>query len=125
MKVLLVEDSRPMRAMQRSVLAQFGDHAIEESRSAADALGAVHRDAPDLMILDRDIPGMDALALIGACRAANKSTRIIVLARELDDAFVEAAFEAGAGAVLEKPFTPDLLSQRIEESSRGSSCSAA
>ncbi len=125
MNVLLVEDSRAMRTLQRSVVAQFGDHMVEESRDAPGALRAIEKHAPDLMILDRDIPGLDALTLVKSCLERRASTRILVLTSDLDDSFVEAALDAGASAVIEKPFTPDLLSQRIDESARRASPSAA
>jgi two-component system chemotaxis response regulator CheY len=125
MNVLLVDDSRALRTLQRSVVAQFGPHHYEEASDARSALRVLEESTPDLMILDGDIPGVDALKLVKACRAKSDAVRILIMTREIDGSLADQALAAGASAIVQKPFTPDLLSQRIDESMRDAGSSAA
>jgi two-component system chemotaxis response regulator CheY len=125
MHVLLVDDSRALRSMQRSVVAQFGPHRYEEACDARSALRALEASTPDLMILDGDLPGVDTLKLVSACRAKSDAVRILIMTHEIDGSLADRALAAGASAIVQKPFTPDLLSQRIDETMRDARSSAA
>ena len=115
MKILLVDDSKTMRNIQKSVLGQLGYTTIEEACDGQDALSKVGACAPDLMLVDWNMPNMDGLSFVKAIRAHDKTTPIIMVTTESEKARVIEAIKAGVNNYVVKPFTPDVLSQRINE----------
>lgn len=115
MKIMLVDDSKTMRNIQKSVLNQLGHTEIEEACDGQDALSKVFAYAPDLMLVDWNMPNVDGLTFVKAYRQQNKTTPIIMVTTEAEKARVIEAIKAGVNNYVVKPFTPDLLSQRIAE----------
>ena len=115
MKILLIDDSKTMRNIQKSVLAHLGYTAIEEACDGQDALSKVGAFQPDLILVDWNMPNMDGLAFVKAFRAGNKTTPLIMVTTESEKSRVIEAIKAGVNNYVIKPFTPDLLSQRIGE----------
>ncbi len=115
MKILLVEDSKTMRNIEKSVLAQLGHTDVEEACDGQDALQKLKSFTPDLLLVDWNMPIMDGLTFVKAFRQSNKSTPIIMVTTESEKARVVEAIKAGVNNYVVKPFTPDLLSQRIQE----------
>jgi two-component system chemotaxis response regulator CheY len=115
MKILLVDDSRTMRNIQKSVIAQLGQHEVEEACDGQDAMSKVGAFKPDLLLVDWNMPNMDGLTFVKKFREQNKTTPIIMVTTEAEKARVIEAIKAGVNNYVVKPFTPDVLSQRIHE----------
>ncbi len=115
MKVMLIDDSKTMRNIQRSVLRQIGIEQVEEACDGQDALSKVGAFQPDLILVDWNMPNMDGLSFIKAFRKLNKTTPLIMVTTEAEKSRVIEAIKAGVNNYVVKPFTPDLLSQRINE----------
>jgi len=115
MKILLVDDSRTMRNIQKSVLGQLGHTEIEEACDGQDALSKVWAYEPDLLLVDWNMPNMNGLEFVKAFRQKDKTTPIIMVTTETEKSRVIEAIKAGVNNYVVKPFTPDLLSQRIAE----------
>ncbi len=115
MKILLVDDSKTMRNIQKSVLTQLGYSQIEEAQDGQDALSKVGAFQPDLILVDWNMPTMDGLTFLKTFRQSNKATPVIMVTTESEKARVIEAIKAGVNNYVVKPFTPDLLSQRINE----------
>jgi len=115
MKILLVDDSKTMRNIQKAVLAQLGHTDILEACDGQDALSRAPGYKPDLMLVDWNMPNMDGLSFVKAWRQTNKTTPIIMVTTEAEKSRVIEAIKAGVNNYVVKPFTPDLLSQRIGE----------
>jgi len=115
MKILLVDDSKTMRNIQKSVLGQLGHTEIEEACDGVDALSKVGAFEPELLLVDWNMPNMDGLTFVKKYRQSDKTTPIIMVTTETERARVVEAIKAGVNNYVVKPFTPDLLSQRINE----------
>jgi two-component system, chemotaxis family, chemotaxis protein CheY len=115
MKIMLIDDSKTMRNIQKSVLAQLGHTSIEEACDGQDALSKVGAFQPDLILVDWNMPNMDGLSFVKAYRQGNKVTPLIMVTTESEKSRVIDAIKAGVNNYVVKPFTPDLLSQRISE----------
>ena len=115
MRILLVDDSKTMRNIERSVLSQLGHTEIEEACDGQDALSKARAWQPELILVDWNMPNMDGLAFVKQFRTVNKLTPIIMVATESERSRVIEAIKAGVSNYVVKPFTPDLLSQRITE----------
>ncbi|MEO0511315.1 MAG: response regulator [Planctomycetota bacterium] len=115
MKILLVDDSKTMRNIQKSVLSELGYTDIEEACDGQDALSKVGAFGPDLILVDWNMPNMDGLTFVKKYRESNKLTPMIMVTTESEKIRVIEAIKAGVNNYVVKPFTPDVLSQRIAE----------
>ena len=70
---------------------------------------------PDLCLVDWNMPNMDGLAFVKAFRQQNKTTPLIMVTTEAERSRVIDAIRAGVNNYVVKPFTPDVLSERIAE----------
>ncbi len=115
MRILLVDDSKTMRNIQKAVLTQLGHTEVLEACDGQDALSKSVAFKPELMLVDWNMPNMDGLTFVKTYRQTNKVTPIIMVTTESEKARVIEAIKAGVNNYVVKPFTPDLLSQRINE----------
>ncbi len=115
MRVMLVDDSKTIRRIQRSILEQLGYTEIEEACDGQDALSRVSAFQPTLILLDWNMPNMDGITFLKAFRLRDTTTPVIMVTTESEKTRVIEAIRAGVNNYVVKPFTPDLLQQRIKE----------
>lgn len=115
MKVMLVDDSRTMRNVEKNILGSLGFNDVVEACDGQDALSKVVAAAPDLILLDWNMPNMDGLTFLKEFRKINKETVVIMVTTEAEKIRVVEAIKAGVNNYVVKPFTPDDLSARIQE----------
>jgi len=115
-KILIVEDHADIRRLIRMSL-EFESYEVHEAATAHEALAAVDRLAPDLVLLDvmmpGDLDGLDACRRIKAMPGSH--SRVVMLSARGMDTDRERGFAAGADAYLVKPFSPLQLIQVIEQ----------
>ena len=117
MKILLVDDSRTIRNIQKNVLAQLGhaDTDIAEAADGVEALKALASDRPDLVLIDWNMPNMDGLTLVQKIREKDKGLALIMVTTEAEKSRVLEAIKAGVNNYVVKPFTAEALSAKIEQ----------
>lgn len=119
MKILLIDDSGTMRKIQRNVLNQMGYDDILEAENGEDAIFKMKEVnfAIDLILCDWNMPKMDGLTFVKKINSVPNLARIpvIMVTTEGEKEKVLAALQAGAKSYVVKPFTPELLTQRIRE----------
>ena len=115
MKIMLVDDSRTMRNIQKSVLAQLGYTEITEAADGQDALSKVKATPVDLILLDWNMPNLDGMGFLKAFRVEDQTTPVIMVTTEAEKGRVVEAIKAGVNNYVVKPFTPDILEMRIQE----------
>lgn len=115
MKVMLVDDSRTMRNIQKNCLAGMGITEIEEAVDGQEALNKVFDAKPDLLLVDWNMPVMDGITFVRNFRQKDKDTPIIMVTTEAEKARVVEAIQAGVNNYVVKPFTPDVLEERIND----------
>lgn len=116
MRILLIDDSRTMRNIQKMVLRQAGYEDVVEAGDGNEALVKAPEAKPDLILLDWNMPNMDGITFLRAYRAKfGRATPVIMVTTEMDKPKVLDAIKAGVNNYVVKPFTPDLLRARITE----------
>ncbi len=115
MKILLVDDSRTIRNIQKNVLKQLGHTDIAEAEDGVQALGHFPQDVPDLMLVDWNMPNMDGITLVRKVRETNKTVPIIMCTTEAEKSRVLEAIKAGVNNYVVKPFTVESLGEKINQ----------
>jgi len=113
MKLLVVEDDKETAAYLLKGLTESG-YAVDHAGDGRDGLFLATAGAYDAIILDRMLPGMDGLALLGALRGAEIRTPALILSAlgSVDDRV--KGLRAGGDDYLVKPFAFSELLARIE-----------
>lgn len=115
MKILLVDDSRTIRNIQKNVLGQLGHSEILEAGDGVEALQVLKLSRPDLMLVDWNMPNMDGLTLVKRVREADKTLPIIMCTTEAEKARVLEAIKAGVNNYVVKPFTAETMAEKIDQ----------
>jgi DNA-binding NarL/FixJ family response regulator len=119
-KVLLVDDHPVVREGLRGMLAAEPDlQVVGEAGGAAEAVAAVGRHEPDVVLMDLRMPGGDGVEATARVLARRPATRVVVLTTYETDADILRAVEAGAAGYLLKDATRQDLAQAIRAAARG------
>ena len=92
---------------------QDGIEVAGETGDGATALALAGEHAPDVILLDLKLPGLDGLAVLRELQARNSSARVLVLTSVTDHVAAASAIHHGAAGVLYKDVDPDALVRAI------------
>ena len=115
MKVMLVDDSRTIRNIQKNVLAQLGYTDIMEAGDGQEALDLLKQETPDLILIDWNMPNMNGITLVRKVRETNKTIPLIMCTTEAQKDRVIEAVKAGVNNYVVKPFNVESLAQKIDQ----------
>ncbi|MHC4819027.1 MAG: response regulator [Planctomycetota bacterium] len=116
MRALVVDDARTVRVILRRILEEMGFEAIEAD-NGRDALTWLAEGLPtDVVLVDWDMPVMSGIAFVHAVRAnpEYRHLRIVMVTKETRLHNVKEALEAGADEYIMKPFTKDVVREKLE-----------
>jgi DNA-binding NarL/FixJ family response regulator len=109
-RVVIADDQALVRAGFRMILAAEGIDVVAEAADGAQAVDAVRRTCPDVVLMDIRMPKIDGLEATRRILAgAGTAPRVIILTTFDLDRYVYAALSAGASGFLLKDVTPEHL----------------
>ena len=113
-RILIVDDQRLMREGLRTLLELEPDFDVAgEAGDGAAALEAYEASAPDIVLMDIRMPGMDGVEATRRLRARHSGARVIILTTFDDEAYVFEGLRAGAQGYLLKDLSGNELAAAI------------
>jgi CheY-like chemotaxis protein len=100
-RVLIVDDHEPFRAVARELLERAGYIVTGEAGDAAEALAAIAAEAPDVVLLDVQLPDQDGFAVATAVAASQGPAIVLISSREAD-AYGRRVVSCGARGFIPK-----------------------
>ena len=121
-RILLVDDQPLIRAGLRMLCDAEADlTVVGEAENGRDAVTLAARLAPDVIVMDLRMPGVDGITATGRILAERPGARIVVLTTFGDDDHLYPALTAGATGFLLKDAPPDELLDGIRRAAAGDS----
>ncbi len=118
--VLIVDDHAVVRRGVRAFLETQPDiTVVGEAATGQEAVRQVMLHAPDVVLMDLRMPGMDGITAIREIRRVSPRTQVIVLTSYHDDANLFPALRAGALSYLLKDIAPAKLVETVRMTARG------
>jgi CheY-like chemotaxis protein len=116
-RILLVEDEADIRTVARMALEMVGGFKVLVCASGKEALQKVTEFAPQLVLLDVMMPGMDGPETLAALRTTPIGARLPVIFMTARAQSHEVSYlkQLGALAVITKPFDPMILSSTVND----------
>ncbi len=118
MKLLVVDDSSTMRRIIKNTLARLGHKEVIEAENGAEAWKQLEENKDiDVLITDWNMPEMNGLELVKKVRSKDEyeDMPIIMVTTEGGKAEVITALKAGVNNYIVKPFTPQVLKEKLED----------
>ena len=114
--ILVVDDEPQLRRVMRATLTELG-YIVIDAKTGEEALEKLHEDAPDIILLDLNMPGIGGLETCRAVRSGSDTPIIVLSVRNTERDKVEA-LDAGADDYITKPFGIQELLARIRAALR-------
>jgi response regulator of citrate/malate metabolism len=114
-RTFVVDDDFMSASIHRSYVERVpGFEAVGEGHTGAEALSAVHRLRPDLLLLDIYLPDMSGLEVIRRLRQADEPVDVIAVTAAKDVKTLRTAMQGGVVHYLVKPFVFETFRERLE-----------
>lgn len=116
MKLLIADDSKAMRLVIKHMLRQAGftGHDIVEAADGNEAYDAIHREDPEVIISDWNMPGKTGIEVLQQIRADGITTPFGFVTTEVSQEMRELAKNSGAAFLIGKPFTADDFERELD-----------
>ena len=115
--ILIVDDDPSIRKLVATTLEDVAGFELIEAGDGGEALDLAAEEAPAIVLLDIDMPGLDGYEACRRLRAedATADTTIVMLTAAAGEEAERAAEEAGADLFLTKPFSPLELLRLVDQ----------
>ena len=119
-RILLADDHVVLRAGLRALLDAEEDMVVVgEAGTGEEAIEAVERLSPDVVVMDLSMPGMGGLEATRRIAALGKDTRVLVLTMHAEEEYLLAVLEAGGMGYVKKTSADEDLTNAIRTVARG------
>lgn len=120
LRVVIVEDHLIVREGLRMLIdSQPAMQVVGVARNRAEAVAQAKKTLPDLILLDLDLGGEDALTFLPELRESSKKSRVLILTALTDPEMHRQAVRLGANGVVLKEHPPEVLIKAIAKVQAG------
>jgi CheY-like chemotaxis protein len=114
-RILVVDDDEAIRLITEKALSRIGGFSVAVAASGVEGVDMALAEAPDMILLDAMMPGLDGPATLGRLRAhaATAALPVVFFTAKAMPAEIERLRNLGVAAVLTKPFDPRELCERL------------
>jgi DNA-binding NarL/FixJ family response regulator len=120
MRIVLADDHGLIRAgMRRALESDDGFEVVGEANSGSQVLPLVSRTAPDVVLLDLRMPGIDGLGCLQRIRDRHPDVKVVMCSMSADTDQIQGAFKRGACGYILKTINPIDLGSAIRQSVEG------
>jgi CheY-like chemotaxis protein len=119
--VLIVDDDPSIRKLVATTLEDVAGFELVEAADGDEALALAREEAPAIVLLDIDMPGIDGFEACRRLRAQPQTAdaTVVMLTAAADEEAERAAEEAGADLFITKPFSPLELLRLVDDLGQG------
>lgn len=118
LKILIVDDSGPMRAVIIKTLkaAGFGGAVFLEAQDGQKALEILYQEKVNLIMTDYNMPFMNGLELVDKIKHNEilKAIPVVAVTTDGNPRTIIEFIEKGAADYVRKPFTPEIISEKLK-----------
>lgn len=116
MKILLIDDDADIRTLARLSLARLAGFEVVEAATGKEGIALAAAEAPDAIILDVMMPGLDGPATLAALRvqAATATIPVFFLTAKAMSSEIDGLKALGADGILTKPFDPLTFPDQVK-----------
>lgn len=118
-RVVVVDDQALMRAAFAQILEAHDMEVVAEAATADEAMAAVARTRPDVVLMDVRMPGRSGIEATAELSRSHPEVRVLVLTTFDHDEYVDGALRAGAAGFLLKNATPEALVDSVRSLAAG------
>lgn len=115
MRALVVDDSKAVRTILTRILDDLG-FGVFQAADGVEALAELRKEKPDLALLDWNMPNLNGLELVVAIRRQGvyDEVKLMMVTTESETHQMERALDAGADEYVMKPFTRDVIVEKLQ-----------
>jgi len=116
-KILIVDDSLTTRRIIKNTLRSVGFEDVIEAQDGLDALEKLKVTSVDLMLVDWNMPKMSGIDLVKIIRSKDelKGIPVVMVTTEVAKPDVVEALKQGVNDYIFKPFTPEILKEKVQK----------
>jgi DNA-binding NarL/FixJ family response regulator len=119
-RVVIADDHVMVRQNIRKILNKSADiEVIGEASNGMEALDLVEDLAPDVLLLDMEMPVMNGIEVVEELAAANSPVRVLVLSAYNDRYYIDGVLQHGAAGYLIKDEAPQAILEAVRKVARG------
>jgi len=117
MKILVVDDFSTMRRIIKNVLKQLGFENVEEAEDGGQAYSKLQNGSFEFVVSDWNMPNVDGLEMLKKIRADAqlKELPVLMVTAEAEKEKVIEAIKAGVNNYVVKPFTAEILKEKMDK----------
>jgi two-component system, chemotaxis family, chemotaxis protein CheY len=113
MTILLIDDSKVIHAYLDDLMKDSG-YTIKHAFNGEEGLKAAPEIKPDVVLLDWEMPGLQGIEVLEKLRKSGFATPILMLTTKNKPEDITRAIELGANEYVMKPFTKDILIDKLQ-----------
>jgi len=113
-RVMIVDDQKSIRDLLRSIVEELGAEVVSEACDGIEAVDLFKKHAPDVTLMDINMPRMDGVAALQQIIELNSDALVLMLTSQNSMEVVKKCLTSGAKNFILKDNPPDILAAEMK-----------